>query len=145
MWAGKQPPKSLKRYDKREWMLRYNKAYYAAHVEYHRKYRRKQLAEIKALIIVFKSRPCLDCGGKYPWYVMEFDHVRGKKKHKINQGLGRLTLQKEIAKCDVVCANCHSIRTYKRRGRKGGWNTKYRGPGKRLGASRAKSIMEALK
>lgn len=142
--AGKQQKKLSERFDKRTWMLRYNKTYYQAHLEYHRRYRQRQLAETKRFIIAHKSRPCFDCGCEYPWYVMEFDHVRGRKQHKINQGLGWVALQKEIAKCDVVCANCHAVRTYKRRGRKGGWNTKWRGP-KKLGASRARDIMEALK
>lgn len=117
-------------------MLRYNKTYYQANVEYFRRYRCRQLKAIRQLIIAFKSRPCLDCGQDYPWYVMEFDHTRGKKVRNIGSGWGINRLRKEIAKCDIVCANCHSIRTYKRRGRKGGWNTKYRPK-----ASRAKTIM----
>lgn len=67
-----------------------------------------------------RDRPCLDCGGKFPTYVMEFDHVpeRGKKSFPVANGgnwsLISGPLLEELKKCDVICANCHRIRTYKR-------------------------------
>lgn len=64
-----------------------------------------------------KSVPCMDCGKEYPAYVMDFDHVRGQKLFGI-AARGRYyseeILLQEIAKCDVVCSNCHRIRTAKR-------------------------------
>ena len=69
-----------------------------------------------------KSVPCLDCGINYPHYSMEFDHVpeRGTKKHDITSLAVRCkptakVLVHELAKCDVVCRNCHGARTYSRR------------------------------
>lgn len=65
----------------------------------------------------FKARPCMDCGGEFPDYVMQFDHVRGQK-HRIVSGMKQYSKERidaEIAKCDIVCANCHAIRTEKRR------------------------------
>lgn len=64
-----------------------------------------------------ESRGCTDCGLRYPHFVLEFDHVpeRGKKSHKLDPtrfGMDRLMM--EIAKCDVVCGNCHNIRTWQR-------------------------------
>jgi hypothetical protein len=65
-----------------------------------------------------KAKPCVDCGIQYPYYVMQFDHVRGKKQHGMTAFRNRLhslaTIEKEIAKCEVVCANCHAVRTWKR-------------------------------
>jgi hypothetical protein len=64
-----------------------------------------------------KDKPRMDCGGSFPPACMEFDHVRGKKLFCIGPSL-RLTQQRvltEIAKCDLVCANCHRIRTQQRR------------------------------
>ena len=62
--------------------------------------------------------PCTDCGKIYPWYVMDFDHVRGKKKFNLSVVGSKMysleTIDKEIDKCDVVCANCHRIRTFTR-------------------------------
>ena len=64
-----------------------------------------------------KSKPCTDCKIKYPWYVMDFDHKDFLEK-KINMyqahSYGWDTLKKEKVKCDVVCSNCHRIRTFKR-------------------------------
>jgi hypothetical protein len=58
----------------------------------------------------------MDCGEK-DVRVLEFDHVRGKKGFDIGNWrcFGMLRLLEEIAKCDVVCANCHLIRGWQRR------------------------------
>ena len=48
---------------------------------------------------------------------MDFDHVRGRKEFKISEAVQKAyalnidNLHLEIAKCDVVCANCHRLRT----------------------------------
>ena len=64
-----------------------------------------------------KDRPCADCGIQYPSWVMQFDHVRGEKKFDIAQAssASEKRLLEEIAKCEVVCANCHAERTYDRK------------------------------
>lgn len=72
----------------------------------------------KAHIIEIKKRPCLDCKREYGPHVMDFDHVRGMKIANIGSGRFHGTLiglKREIAKCDVVCANCHREREHKRR------------------------------
>jgi hypothetical protein len=65
------------------------------------------------------TTPCFDCKNSFPPYVMDFDHVRGKKKYLISslaaQNVGVKTFLEEIAKCDIVCANCHRIRTFKKK------------------------------
>ena len=72
----------------------------------------------RELVRQIKSRACADCSIQYPFYVMDFDHREGEiKKYELNR-VDRMTtraLLREIEKCDVVCANCHRIRTYKRR------------------------------
>ena len=64
------------------------------------------------------SSGCVDCKIWGPPEILTFDHVRGEKKFGIgsswNQGI--VVLEEEIAKCEVVCANCHAIRTKKRNG-----------------------------
>lgn len=61
---------------------------------------------------------CVDCGEKNP-IVLEFDHVRGEKKCNVsdmgNHSYCFKTIQKEIDKCEVRCANCHRIVTHERR------------------------------
>lgn len=69
-----------------------------------------------ALMARLKSRPCADCRRRFPPAVMEFDHVRGRKIRPVaNMKYYKLErLMKEIAKCDLVCSNCHAERTRKK-------------------------------
>lgn len=70
----------------------------------------------KAYLNKIKDVPCIDCGKKYPSPVMEFHHRdRASKKFNIaaNYREGWQRLKEEIAKCDVICANCHRIRSFK--------------------------------
>ena len=64
------------------------------------------------------GKPCTDCGIVYPWYVMDFDHVRGEKKFILAVAANRMSshaaIDEEISKCDLVCANCHRVRTFTR-------------------------------
>lgn len=71
----------------------------------------------KWLRLLKESSPCKDCGIYYPFYVMDFDHLQDKK-FLISRAAPLLCKEKiliEIAKCELVCSNCHRIRTYKRR------------------------------
>ena len=78
---------------------------------------KKRKAFLTDYIRKAKDVPCADCGGRFPSVCMDFDHIRDKNytiaQHKHSWGLK--TLQAEIDKCDVVCANCHRIRTKERR------------------------------
>ncbi len=88
------------------------------------------IAELRAYIRSKKDgAPCHDCEVAYPFYVMEFDHVRGEKlfslgsvgfgstsgQRRVERRLEVLTLElvdAELKKCDIVCANCHRARRY---------------------------------
>lgn len=66
-----------------------------------------------------ESSPCTDCGQDYPYYVMQYDHINSDKVAGVATLLRTSTLAKaleEIAKCELVCANCHAIRTWTRHG-----------------------------
>lgn len=58
---------------------------------------------------------CKDCGYKGHPAALDFDHVRGEKVCDVSHCTTREKLINEVAKCEVVCANCHRIRTYNRR------------------------------
>ena len=86
---------------------------------------RKRRKEIEAPVIrQLKSNPCMDCGKSFPYYVMDFDHRPDEKKSfEIAKSLYRYGLERvlaEINKCDLLCANCHRIRTHKRQFPDGG-------------------------
>jgi hypothetical protein len=75
----------------------------------------------KALLVGAKSVPCMDCGGSFPHYVMDLDHVRGVKRACVSRMVtaeqySLADIIAEIAKCDPVCANCHRERTHKHGG-----------------------------
>lgn len=100
-----------------------NRAYYQNYYksnpsEKNRLAKRRKLVreEIKEYIRKVKDVPCADCKIKYPFYVMQFDHIRDKE-FNISTAINFHTLNKiklEIAKCEIVCANCHAERTFQR-------------------------------
>jgi len=77
-------------------------------------WRRNKRMRLNAL----KKGPCVNCGGQFPPEAMDFDHVKGRKKFALSKArdskLAWDMLLNEITKCDLVCANCHRIRTRKR-------------------------------
>ena len=65
-----------------------------------------------------KDNPCTDCGGSFPPEAMDFDHTEDNKEYSIALLVSMNSLKKalvEIEKCELVCANCHRVRTKKRR------------------------------
>jgi hypothetical protein len=65
-----------------------------------------------------EDNPCTDCGEYYHYSQMDFDHIDGKKKHNIsrvaNSAVSIKTIKDELRKCELVCANCHRLRTWQR-------------------------------
>ena len=97
---------------------RYNAAYYAAHREKELERVRSRQRETVEFLRSLRCVPCADCRGQFPPYVMDFDH-RGDapKDFWILQRAGAVSrerLMNELAKCDIVCANCHRARTHAR-------------------------------
>lgn len=87
-----------------------------------RQHRKARVVATKQKIAAIKAgKPCMDCGGVFHPACMEFDHRPGEKKKGIVSALGNRAwsvIAAEIAKCDLVCANCHRLRTVTR-----GWRT----------------------
>lgn len=65
-----------------------------------------------------EGRGCEECSIAYPHYVLEFDHRPEFKKidnvYRVFKKFGKDKAWQEVAKCDVVCANCHKTRTWDR-------------------------------
>lgn len=102
---------------------RKSREYYANNRERHksviRERNKKYLDATRAWVRQLKeSNPCVDCGISYPWYVMDFDHVRGEKFMDISKmvatAVAKEKLLEEISKCEIVCSNCHRERTFTR-------------------------------
>ncbi len=105
-------------------MRPYRKSWYARHkneqVERTSKTRQVRKAAARKLIRDLKSNPCADCGGRFHWTQMDFDHVKSDKlkdvARMVQTPYSVAKLLTEVAKCDLVCANCHRLRTWKRSG-----------------------------
>ncbi len=70
----------------------------------------------------YENIPCMDCDLVFPWECMDFDHRPEEVKSFGISTKGRLSItsenialiEKEIAKCDLICSNDHRIRTKER-------------------------------
>lgn len=94
-------------------------------IEYYRKnrknetdrnkvYRQKVVNWLKEL----KAHPCTDCGIQFHHAAMQWDHIPGEPKsanisNMVDHAKSRILA--ELDKCELVCANCHAIRTFERR------------------------------
>lgn len=116
-WRSK--PKKLRRTTCRECQRQYCKDHYQNNKDYYANRNKALKARNKEFLDKFKSEtPCADCNKTYPPCVMDFDHLNGDEKLiEISKMLNysRPGLEKEIAKCELVCSNCHRIRTWVRR------------------------------
>lgn len=75
--------------------------------------------ELGSLFASLKDRPCVVCGIRFPQECLDFDHRDpSNKKFSIatykNRSMKFLpALMEEIAKCDLICARCHRLKTSK--------------------------------
>lgn len=95
----------------------YTSRHYRENAEYYKTKKRDRRREISDWLREYKeSRPCTDCGQYFPACVMDFDHL-ADKSFNVSRGLdsgSRQVLLAEMAKCELVCANCHRMRTHSR-------------------------------
>lgn len=136
-YAKEHPPTKRYRYDieqRRVWNKKYNesKKGQERNNRYKKEYnarpgvkerqvedRNARISQNKKWIDSIKlERGCKDCGYKRHPHALDFDHMPGfEKSFEVSQSVGRSkeNLLKEIEKCELVCANCHRIRTASRR------------------------------
>ncbi len=98
-----------------------SKKHYSENKGYYQRRNKRHKAKMRALLLSLKEgKPCIDCEKVYPTYVMDFDHRnRSEKRFNVSRAglVSERVLLAEIAKCDLVCANCHRERTYGATGR----------------------------
>lgn len=100
----------------------YQKKWYEANKEEHKKRTKankiKHYERNKQRINDLKSYPCTDCGNCFNPVAMDYDHINpSNKKINISKMMNAYSwerIQEEIAKCELVCANCHRVRTHER-------------------------------
>lgn len=100
-------------YKNKEDARAYIRKHYMENKEYYRDKNKRKKEELKEFIKAQKAKPCTDCGVQYPHYVMDFDHLSDKKyaiAHMSSTSKNKIL--EEIAKCELVCANCHRERTH---------------------------------
>lgn len=95
----------------------YNVKYYATHRQAELDRVKKRQAAALEWLRDLRRVPCGDCREMFPPHMMDFDHRDPRTKlFAVTTGsahlMSREKLITEIEKCDVVCANCHALRTY---------------------------------
>ena len=94
----------------------YRKKHYNLNRQYYidkkNKNRKRYFEENKLIVFDALSKGCADCG-ESNILVLQFDHLRDKKYNVATmiKSYPPSSIRQEISKCEVVCANCHIIRT----------------------------------
>lgn len=83
------------------------------------RYKLESVGRLREAVNTFKeARRCADCGKKWRFWQLQFDHIGDDKVADVAvlvcHGAAKKVWE-EIAKCEVVCANCHTTRTHNRR------------------------------
>lgn len=104
---------------RREKQRQYNQTYYKKHPQKRAQLNveARQRNRIKAAAYL-ATHPCIDCG-ETDVLVLDFDHTRDKRMDiavMINRPCSWATIEKEIEKCVVRCANCHRRKTAREQG-----------------------------
>lgn len=89
--------------------------------EKYKRYKEQGLSIRGWIMAEYDGTPCLDCDGVFDWCAMDFDHRPDSiKEFTISKWGTRIACPdnlikviEEIAKCEIVCSNCHRVRTQK--------------------------------
>lgn len=70
----------------------------------------KRRRKIRAMAVEYKGGKCMNCGYNRCQDALDFHHVSGNKEFGISKdGITRSwkRIKQELAKCILICANCH--------------------------------------
>jgi len=106
---------------RREYQRNYHKKWYQSNADKRRaqvRLRRKQVRE--KLQMIKAQGQCVECGlsGDIATWALDYHHINHKDKlasisFLVGNGYSWKKIEKEIAKCELICSNCHRIRHYK--------------------------------
>ena len=103
--------------------------WYPANSEKHKQAVKENKRKRRAILVEYvdeiKTKPCADCKKCFPSICMDFDHLPGQGKmntisYIVNTPMTLDKLMAELLKCELVCSNCHRLRTARRRKNKAG-------------------------
>ena len=117
-WRKQNPECSRK--IQREYYDRNAEACRATKDRYHAKLMKNKERMRDWIVERYGDIPCMECNGVFDWCAMDFDHRPGEVKELKIAQLGWYVVspkniasfEKEAAKCDLVCSNCHRVRTH---------------------------------
>lgn len=99
----------------------YQRKWWQANKETQKERVKENTRKFKEKVAALKMFPCMDCGFTPVHHSqMDWDHIQGDKLSNVSQlsQLGSLSkVLEEVSKCELVCANCHRLRTATRNGR----------------------------
>src|SRR5262245_23005667 len=96
----------------------YDAAWYQANkARRQEKVRADRAVHVAWLDSLKEGKASTDCGGHFPPYVREWDHLPGFIKELVIADTRRAAhsikrILAELEKCELVCANCHRERTF---------------------------------
>lgn len=77
----------------------------------------KRRQKNRELLREYKKGPCTDCNRTFHPCQMDFDHINDNKVANVsklmNSNYAKQAIE-ELKKCELVCSNCHRLRTWKR-------------------------------
>lgn len=105
-------------YNDRDRQLAAQSKHYQDNKDDYRSRQSTRRAALREIVRAAKNVPCADCGIQYHYCVMQFDHTGEDKIDNVARMVANLRsialILAEIAKCEVVCSNCHALRTFQR-------------------------------
>lgn len=99
----------------------YQKGYFSDHVVEKSASAAQRKRDLQDWYRTLKTgKACAICGGIFQPVCMDYDHLPGHRKFMEVSKMVRLGYEKEkilaeIAKCQLLCANCHRLLTHERR------------------------------
>jgi len=108
--------------DKKAYQKRYHKEWYRKNkakriIQINKRRNIVRLASMDSINSIKLKKGCKDCGYNKHAIALDFDHLSDKKYNisdMVANGYSIESIEKEAGKCEVVCANCHRVRTKSR-------------------------------